>query len=123
MKQVFMNLVMNAKQAIADGGTIWIITEAEPRTEQIKITVSDNGCGVPEAMVDKIFDPFFTTKPVGEGTGLGLAVSYGIIHEHDGSIEVKSEEGVGTTFTIHLPQRGLEGSLTATVAAGTAPMR
>lgn len=118
-----MNLVMNAKQAIADGGTIWIITEAEPRTEQIKITVSDNGCGVPEAMVDKIFDPFFTTKPVGEGTGLGLAVSYGIIHEHDGSIEVKSEEGVGTTFTIHLPQRGLEGSLTATVAAGTAPMR
>lgn len=123
MKQVFMNLVMNAKQAIAGGGTIWISTEAEPRTEQIKITVSDNGCGVPEAVVDKIFDPFFTTKPVGEGTGLGLAVSYGIIHEHDGSIEVKSEEGVGTTFTIHLPQRGLEGSLTATVAAGTAPRR
>ena len=69
----------------------------------MRIAVRDNGHGIPAEKIKEIFNPFFTTKPVGQGTGLGLSVSYGIIQEHGGSIEVDSEVGVGTTFTITLP--------------------
>lgn len=103
MKQVFMNLLVNAKQAISGQGSISVGTETVPESSSIRITVSDSGCGVPDEILEKIFDPFFTTKPVGEGTGLGLAVSYGIVQEHGGSIEVQSAKGKGTTFTIVLP--------------------
>ena len=67
------------------------------------ISVRDTGTGIPEAIRSKIFDPFFTTKPVGQGTGLGLAISYGIVQDHHGSIEVESEEGVGTEFIVKIP--------------------
>jgi Signal transduction histidine kinase len=66
------------------------------------VKITDNGCGIPEANLDKIFDPFFSTKS-SKGTGLGLSVSYGIVQEHGGRIEVESQEGVGTTFTVVLP--------------------
>ncbi len=100
--QVIINLVMNADQAApAQGGPIKITTRTEGRCAVIN--VSDQGSGIPEEELENIFDPFFTTKPVGEGTGLGLSVSYGIIEDHGGKISVASELGVGTTFTIVLP--------------------
>ena len=67
------------------------------------ISIRDTGAGIPEAIRSKIFDPFFTTKPIGQGTGLGLAISYGIVQDHGGSIEVQSEEGVGTEFIVKIP--------------------
>ena len=103
IKQVFMNILINARQAIEDEGTITITTEADPGGERIRISISDNGCGIPDSINEKVFDPFFTTKAVGEGTGLGLSVSYGIIQDHGGSIEVNSEVGSGSTFTILMP--------------------
>lgn len=103
LKQVFMNLLMNAKQAIKSKGTVSISTIYEPQHDRISIVFSDSGCGIPEEIIDKIFDPFFTTKPVGEGTGLGLSVSYGIIQDHNGRIEVKSVPGKGASFIIFLP--------------------
>jgi signal transduction histidine kinase len=72
--------------------------------DKVEITVSDNGIGIPENIIDKIFQPFFTTKPTGEGTGLGLSLSYDIItKEHKGSIKVESKAGKGSTFIIQLP--------------------
>lgn len=103
LKQVFMNLLMNARQAASVGGRILVETRKDPEAGMIAVSISDNGCGIPPEMIDKIFDPFFTTKPVGEGTGLGLSVSYGIIQDHSGRIEVLSEVGKGSTFTIFLP--------------------
>jgi PAS domain S-box-containing protein len=103
LKQVFMNLLMNAKQSITGPGRIETSTGRDASDGSVRITISDDGCGIPEGIVEKIFDPFFSTKPVGEGTGLGLSVSYGIIHDHNGRIEVKSSPGQGSTFTIILP--------------------
>jgi signal transduction histidine kinase len=71
--------------------------------DKIEIKVSDNGNGIPQNIVDKIFQPFFTTKPTGQGTGLGLSLSYDIIKVHGGEIRVESKEGEGTTFKIYLP--------------------
>ena len=77
---------------------------ATSQTEEVfSISVSDSGAGIAEAIRSKIFDPFFTTKPVGHGTGLGLAISYGIVQDHGGSIEVRSEEGVGSEFIVKIP--------------------
>jgi two-component system NtrC family sensor kinase len=101
LHQVVMNLVSNAVDAIAGDGTLVITTSQTP--EFSLISVRDTGAGIPEAIRSKIFDPFFTTKPVGQGTGLGLAISYGIVQEHGGSIEVKSEEGIGTEFIVKIP--------------------
>jgi len=103
MNQVFLNLLVNAAQAIADHGVITLRTRAEG--DWVSIDIQDTGCGVPPEIRDRIFDPFFTTKPVGKGTGLGLSVTYGIIEKHGGRIELSSEPGHGTTFTIHLPIR------------------
>ncbi len=103
IKQVLMNILINARQAIEDHGTITVKTEAVTGRDCIRISISDTGCGIPASIRDRIFDPFFTTKPVGEGTGLGLSLSYGIIQDHGGSIEVNSEEGSGSTFSILLP--------------------
>jgi signal transduction histidine kinase len=75
----------------------------EPAKERVLISVSDTGAGIHPELIDKIFNPFFTTKPPGEGTGLGLSVSYGIIQDHNGRIEVRSEINKGSTFTIVLP--------------------
>jgi two-component system, NtrC family, sensor kinase len=101
LHQVLMNLIANAVDAIAGEGKIVIATSQT--SEAFLISIRDTGAGIPEAIRSKIFDPFFTTKPVGQGTGLGLAISYGIVQEHGGSIEVQSEEGVGTEFVVKIP--------------------
>lgn len=104
INQVVMNLVVNAAQAMGpERGTITISNGVEG--ENIWLEVADNGCGIAPETVQKIFDPFFTTKPVGEGTGLGLSLSYGIVKKHRGDISVSSELGKGTTFRVVLPIR------------------
>ena len=104
MNQVLINLVMNAVHAMPQGGTLRVGLEREK--DMAKLTVSDSGHGIPKEVVGKIFDPFFTTKEFGKGTGLGLTVVKGIIEEHRGTIAVDSEEGRGSTFTVHLPLSG-----------------
>jgi signal transduction histidine kinase len=101
INQVFLNLLLNAVEACAAGG----IVAARSRVEggQVVVEVQDNGCGIPPEHQSRLFEPFFTTKPIGEGTGLGLSVSYGIIRDHGGSIEVESEVGRGSTFRVRLP--------------------
>ncbi len=101
LHQVLMNLIGNAMDAIAGEGKI-VITTSQTAADFL-ISVRDTGAGIPEDIRSKIFDPFFTTKPVGQGTGLGLAISYGIVQEHGGSIEVRSEAGVGTEFIVKIP--------------------
>jgi two-component system NtrC family sensor kinase len=103
MRQVCMNLVMNAFQASERDGCITISTRSDTVRGGFKIAFTDTGCGIAADIRDAIFDPFFTTKEPGQGTGLGLAVSYGIIQEHNGTIAVESEVGQGTTFEIWLP--------------------
>ena len=101
INQVFMNLLLNAAQAIEKQGEIRIVTKAVDGYVEIKI--SDTGVGITKENLSKIFDPFFTTKAVGKGTGLGLNIAYNIIKKHKGTIDVESEVGVGTTFTIRIP--------------------
>lgn len=101
IQQVMMNLLKNSIQSITEKGKIMVKTRA--KDNNVEISISDNGCGIPKENLDKIFDPFFTTKEQGKGTGLGLSISYGIIKRHNGSMEVKSEVGEGTTFIIKLP--------------------
>ncbi|MFZ4856534.1 MAG: ATP-binding protein [Desulfuromonadaceae bacterium] len=102
LNQVFLNILVNAAHAIEGLGEIRIVTRAE--AESVKIAISDSGCGIAPEHVRRIFDPFFTTKEVGKGTGLGLAIAYDIVvDKHGGSINVASEIGTGTTFTITLP--------------------
>lgn len=114
LKQIFLNLLINAQQAIADssiGGTITIETskcDTEGSNGFVNVTMSDNGPGIPKKILDNIFDPFFTTKPEGVGTGLGLSVSLGIIKDHNGNIDVKSVENKGTTFNIQFPYHQAE---------------
>lgn len=108
INQVFMNLLLNAAQAIPMTGEIWIRTAAHG--EKVSIVIKDTGCGIPDADLAKIFDPFFTTKKVGQGMGLGLSLSYGIIQKHSGTMRVVSRDGRGTEFTIELPVRWSGGS-------------
>lgn len=100
--QVIVNIISNAVQAMPDGGNLFISTMTGRDKDFIEISITDTGKGIPPEFLPYIFDPFFTTKGEG-GTGLGLSVSYGIIKNHKGSIKVKSEVGVGTTFIIELP--------------------
>lgn len=106
IKQVFMNLLINSMQAMPEGGELQLMTFMDQEREEIKIDVSDTGYGIPEDKLDKIFEPFYTTKERGQGTGLGLSVSYGIIQQHHGNISVSSQPGQGTTFSIQLPVNG-----------------
>jgi two-component system, NtrC family, sensor kinase len=101
LNQVFMNIFVNAEQAMPERGTLTIKSFREGDTA--KIMISDTGIGIPEENLAKIFDPGFTTKGVGIGTGLGLSICYKIIQDHHGRIEVESEVGKGTTFTVSLP--------------------
>lgn len=101
LNQVFMNLLHNASDAIEAEGEIRICLYQ--RNENVHVTISDNGSGMPDEVKSKIFEPFFTTKPVGKGTGLGLSIAYGIIEKHKGTIEVESERNKGTTFHITIP--------------------
>ncbi|HLD68179.1 MAG TPA: ATP-binding protein [Pseudomonas sp.] len=101
LNQVFMNLLINAAQAMDKPGVITIRTGC--REDWVWIEISDNGAGISNEAMKRIFEPFFTTKPIGSGTGLGLSLSYGIVKKHGGRIEVSSEPGKGACFTIHLP--------------------
>ena len=103
LNQVFMNLIVNAAHAIENRGTIWL--ETGTRDEWVFVRVRDDGCGIAPENFKRLFEPFFTTKPVGSGTGLGLSVSYSIVGKHHGRIEVQSEPGKGTAFTVWLPIR------------------
>ncbi len=104
LKQVLVNLVVNAVQAMPDGGTLWVDTQVSGSS--VVLGVKDTGDGISEEIRDKIFLPFFTTKDVDEGTGLGLAVVHGIVQAHGGSIKTESQSGQGTRFEVHLPVPG-----------------
>jgi len=115
IEQVIMNLSINARDAMPRGGRLEVDLDAceidAARAEQhsavpgtfVRLLISDTGCGIPRDQVSRIFEPFFTTKKVGEGTGLGLATAFGIVQQHRGWIEVDSEVGRGTAFTVYLP--------------------
>ncbi len=101
LRQVFLNMVANARDAMHEGGSLSVLTDGD--TEKVYVKISDTGTGIREEHLDKIFDSFFTTKGEVKGVGLGLSVCYGFIEDHGGDIEVKSQMGEGTTFTISLP--------------------
>jgi two-component system NtrC family sensor kinase len=103
LQQVLINLSLNACEAMPNGGTLMLATSGADG--RIVIEVTDTGCGIKQEHLDKVLEPFFTTKPVGKGTGLGLSVSYGIVQQHGGTLEVESQEGKGTTFKVTLPVR------------------
>jgi PAS domain S-box-containing protein len=113
LKQVFMNLLINARQAIEKDGRITVAIGYDDAGGRALVTVTDDGPGIPAAIQEKIFDPFFTTKPTGQGTGLGLSVSYGIIEDHGGDIEVASSDHGGAEFRIRLPFPTVKGAQTA----------
>jgi hypothetical protein len=101
LQQVFLNLVLNARDAMDGGGELTIATSAAE--DSARIEVSDTGQGISPEHLSRIYDPFFTTKTAKKGTGLGLSVTYGIVREHGGSIEVQSEPGAGTLFHLEFP--------------------
>ena len=101
LRQVFLNMIANARDAMPTGGTLTVTTAGN--SEEISVEISDTGIGIPEENLKKIFDSFFTTKDEIKGVGLGLSVCYGFIQDHGGDIKVKSQVGAGTTFTITLP--------------------
>jgi PAS domain S-box-containing protein len=110
INQVILNLLTNAVDACAAPGTVAegsdqkkVLVRSRPDGDGVVVSVSDNGSGIDPAVLGKVFEPFFTTKPQGEGTGLGLSISHGIVLDHGGRIDVTSEGGQGTTFTVHLP--------------------
>jgi signal transduction histidine kinase len=111
--QVFMNLILNAEEALRErnGGNILITTQID--REWAKVSIADNGAGIPEENLNQVFHPFFTTKKIGEGTGLGLSTCYGIITAHGGLIRAENNEMGGATFTVELPlaKAEREGSL------------
>lgn len=107
LNQVFLNILVNAAHAIEEKGEITVATRRDG--ESVLVSFKDTGCGIPEEIRNRIFEPFFTTKKVGQGTGLGLSISYDIIKKHNGSIEVESAPGKGTTFIIRLPIEGVQG--------------
>jgi len=103
LNQVFMNILVNAAQAIEENGKITIATSNEDKHVVVKI--SDTGCGIAPENLPKVFDPFFTTKEIGKGTGLGMNIAYNIIEDHNGTISIESQVGKGTTFIIRLPAK------------------
>jgi signal transduction histidine kinase len=110
LQQVFINLFLNSLQALHTGGKIKIRCEvtdetvdANPAASWLRITFEDDGAGISPEHIGQVFDPFFTTKDIGEGTGLGLSVTYGIITDHGGAIRVSSKVGEFTRFVIYLP--------------------
>ena len=104
LQQVFLNLFLNARDAMPSGGVLEVRSSSS--NGSVEIEVSDSGQGIPRENLSRIFDPFFTTKPGVRGTGLGLSVSYGIIKEHGGKVEVRSTPGKGTSFRLEFPTAG-----------------
>ena len=120
LESAILNLVINGRDAMPEGGTLRIKTTR--KNGGLRLDVSDTGTGIPSGLVDKIFEPYFTTKEIGKGTGLGLAAVYGTTHEHGGSIEVESHEGVGTTFILRFPPApGPPAARTQAPAEATGP--
>ncbi len=103
LQQALVNLLLNAIQAMPDGGELTLTIEPDPGSNDIRMDIRDTGTGIPNEQLNSIFDPFFTTKKEGEGTGLGLSVTYNIIQRHSGRISVESTVGKGTCFSIFLP--------------------
>ena len=107
IEQVLLALMINAIDAMPRGGNLWLRTLQREQSEEI-FEVRDDGSGIPPEILERIFEPFLTTKESGKGVGLGLAVSHNIIQRHHGRIDVQSEVGKGTTFTVSLPLAGAE---------------
>ncbi|MGC2475387.1 MAG: ATP-binding protein [Candidatus Sulfotelmatobacter sp.] len=103
IEQVLLALMVNAMDAMPQGGNLWITTQADEANDTVRVIVRDDGTGIPADILPRLFEPFLTTKETGRGVGLGLAISRSILERHNGSIEVQSEPGRGTTFTITLP--------------------
>jgi two-component system, NtrC family, sensor kinase len=103
LQQVFLNLFLNARDAMPRGGWLTIATSVRPDGKGAVVEISDTGSGIPPEQLSRIYDPFFTTKDIGKGTGLGLSITYGIVQEHDGTIDCDSAVGKGTRFTLTLP--------------------
>jgi len=103
LQQVFLNILVNAAQAVGERGTITTVTRYDAAEDSVEVRIADTGRGIPPHEIAHIFDPFFTTKTSGHGTGLGLSIAYGIVRRHNGTITVESQLGHGTTFTIWLP--------------------
>ena len=120
LNQVWMNLLANAAYAVKCGGVVSVSTEG--RGDSVIVRVRDTGCGIAPENLPRIFDPFFTTKPVGEGTGLGLSVTYGIIERHGGAIEVESRLGEGTVFTVTIPVDARRGAVQEVATAEAAEL-
>ena len=103
IKQVLLNLMLNAVEAMPEGGVITVAIQTIHNPDRVRITVSDTGTGIPKAVQPQVFEPFVTTKEIGKGVGLGLSVAYGIVAQHGGLLEMQSEEGRGATFVVTLP--------------------
>jgi two-component system NtrC family sensor kinase len=103
LRQLFMNMIINSIYFTPEKGSILISSAFDEDSDMIRVSVKDSGKGIPPEIICKVFDPFFTTKPVGEGTGLGLAICHKIVEEHGGCVDVESDNGSGTTFSIRLP--------------------
>ncbi|MCO4756957.1 MAG: two-component sensor histidine kinase [Oceanospirillaceae bacterium] len=119
LNQVFLNLIVNAKHALADSSKPILKVSSSVRDDVIHIRIADNGCGMPPEVIKEIFVPFYTTKAIGQGTGMGLAIAYGIIKEHGGKINVHSEEGRGSVFDIELPVLSAKRAACSEVAGGS----
>ena len=103
LNHVFMNIILNAADAMGGKGRLGIKTYLLPEKNTICMEVSDSGPGIPKEIISRIFEPFYTTKQEGRGTGLGLSMAYSIVEDHGGNIRVESKEGKGTVFIIELP--------------------
>jgi signal transduction histidine kinase len=101
LQQVFLNLFLNARDAMPRGG--WLSVSTRVQGDRVFAEVADTGSGIPSEQIARIYDPFFTTKSIARGTGLGLSITYGIVREHDGTIDCDSAVGQGTRFTLALP--------------------
>jgi len=107
IERVFLNLIINAAEAMDGGGKLTLATRLDPDGRVVEVEFTDTGHGISEENMNKLFEPFFTTKDIAHGTGLGLAISYGIVKSHKGAISVESEVGKGTTFIVRLPLNGI----------------
>ena len=101
LQQVLLNLFINARDAMPKGG--WLSVTTRAAGDSAIVEIGDTGAGIPAEHLSRIYDPFFTTKALGQGTGLGLSITYGIVHEHDGTITCDSRPGEGTRFVLRLP--------------------
>jgi signal transduction histidine kinase len=123
LSQVFMNLVLNAVDALPERGEIRITTDTRKWKGYLAASVADNGPGIPGHIMEHIFDPFFTTKAKGEGTGLGLSVSRGIVRKLGGDLLAESQVGVGTTFTVLLPPTTVPSDLSSLRGTSGGPVK